>query len=424
MLINGLTNIISFKQLKPAHWALIFAAFIIIHIPSVLNYHGENLYSSMARSFLEGRLSIPPETIPEAPGTDAKMDGDMITYHGKYYSAYPPAPALLLLPFIAIFGHVNPILIAVLLTCLNIYLLYSIFNKLKIKEWLIPWLIYGFIFGTGYWFVLLTSHHMYGFAQVVSLTLVFLFLNELFGRNRAGLLGLFLGISFLCRQFTIILFVFGMGYLIHCYLTGADKKSRKIFWRKAAVFGGILGCSVLVALWYNDARFGNPLDTGYSYMNYIGIYKYRVGEYGVFSIHYVLINIYNYLLRGFDIEFTGNGLMQIKGMDLFGSAFLMASPFLVAAFKTGWHKWLRISSWVTIGMIFTGLLFYHSNGREQVNTSRYALDFLPIMLILAGFGADKLPKWLFKAMVIYAILINILAYAIHFKFHTLQKYEI
>jgi hypothetical protein len=114
----------------------------------------------------------------------------------------------------------------------------------------------------------------------------------------------------------------------------------------------------------------------------------------------------------------GKGLMQIKDVNPFGTALFIASPFLLAAFKSGWNKFLRIFAWVTIGIIFTGLLFYHNNGKDQVNASRFTLDFLPLMMILVSLGAKNIPDWLFKGMVCYAIVLNIIAFAVHIIFHT------
>jgi hypothetical protein len=51
---------------------------------------------------------------------------------------------------------------------------------------------------------------------------------------------------------------------------------------------------------------------------------------------------------------------------------------------------------------------------EQVNTSRFTLDFLPLLFVLTALGASSIPKWLFKGMVVYAVLLNILSFAIHF----------
>ncbi len=416
-------RILSFRRLTSFNWILIFTIFFVIHIPAIRNGSNDtNLYVNLAGSIIKGNLSLPENELAFVKGTRIKDIGDLISYHGKYYLPYPPAPAILLIPFVLLGDwKINCVLIAVILSCLNIFLLYTLFHKLRIKEANIPWLIYGFIFGTSYWFVLVTSHHVYGFAEIVSVTCILLFLNELLGKKRSLLMGLFLGIAFLSRQFTIFLGLFALGYFIYYYLILQESRDNRLFWKKNILFFSSLGGSILIYCLYNYARFGDPLDPGYSYINFIEALKERVDQYGVFSVHYVLYNLYNYLLKGFNIEFTGNGLLHIQDMDLFGSALLIASPFLVAAFKSGWHRFLRIFAWVTIGIIFTGLLFYHNNGKDQVNASRFTLDFLPLMYILTGLGAENIPPWLFKSMVIFAIGINVIAFTIHLKYHTLHE---
>ena len=420
MIIRELIRTISFKRLKPVHWAFILAAFIIAHIPAIMNDHGDtDDYVTLAHSLVKGKLYLSTDDIPYLKGTKIIDTGDLIHYQGKYYLPYPPAPALLFIPFVLAGSNtVNSVLIAVILSCLNIFLLYSLFIKLRIQDTRIPWLIYAFFFGTSYWFVLLSSHHVYGFAEVVSVTSILLLLNELFGKKRSLLMGLFLGIAFLSRQFTAFFSIFVLGYLVYQYLIFPPQQDRKLFWKKAALFTGSFGCSILIYFLYNYARFGNPFDTGYSHIVFFTVLKDRIDQYGVFSSHYVVYNLYNYLIKGFNIEFTGKGLLHIKDMDLFGTSLLAASPFLVASLKTGWNRYLRTLAWITIGIIFTGLLFYHNNGKDQVNASRFTLDFLPLMLILTGLGSKNIPSWLFKGMICYAIVLNIIAIGIHFLYHT------
>lgn len=419
-MFKRLINIFSFRQLKPVHWLFIFAAFIIIHVPAIMHDKGNtNSYVLLAKSLLHGQTTLSTTDMPYVDGTKVLNTGDLILYQDKYYLPYPPAPALLIIPSLLIGGgKVNSILIAVLLSCLNIFILYSLFKKLEIQDKYLPWLIYGFFLGTSYWFVVLSSHYAYEFAEVVSVTGILLLLNELLGKKRALLMGLFLSIAFLSRQFTIIISLFVIGYFIYYYRILNDDHPRKIVWRKSALFLIAAFCGVLIYCLYNCARFDNPFDTGYSHIVFLGVLKERVDQYGVFSIHYVLYNLYNYLFRGFHIIMQGKGLMQIKDVNPFGTALFIASPFLLAAFKSGWNKFLRIFAWVTIGIIFTGLLFYHNNGKDQVNASRFTLDFLPLMMILVSLGAKNIPDWLFKGMVCYAIVLNIIAFAVHFIFHT------
>jgi len=153
MFVKNLLKPFSFQQLKPVHWLLLLSAFFILHIPAILNdHHNTNAYVLLAHSLLKGNLTLP----------QTGDYGDMIFFQGNYYLPYPPFPALVIIPFMLIMGPaaVNSVLICVLLSCLNIYLLYGILKRLEITGSTIPWLIYGFFFGTSYWYVLFSSHHV------------------------------------------------------------------------------------------------------------------------------------------------------------------------------------------------------------------------------------------------------------------------
>jgi hypothetical protein len=407
--------------MKPLQWGILFCIFFAINIPAIMNDKGDsNAYVMLAKSLCRGTVSLSPGDMHDLKGTEIIDNGDLTFYQGKYYLPYPPAPALLIVPFLLIHpGFVNSVLICVLLGFLNIFLLYSILKKLSVGNENIPWLMYAFFFGTCYWSVMLTASHVYGFAEIVSETGILLLLNELFGKKRAFLLGLFLGMSFLSRQLTVILALFVVGYFIHLYLLSPQIQNKRLFLRKLGFFSLSLGISVCIYLIYNYIRFRNPLDTGYGNILFAGILKDRVDHYGVFSIHYVLYNLYSYLIKGFNIEFGGLGMLQIKDMDPFGTSLLMASPFVIAAFKTGWDKTLRYFAWITISIIFISMLFYHNNGKDQINASRFTLDFLPLLFVMVAAGAKNIPGWIFKGMVCYSIMLNIIALGIHGYYHSL-----
>ena len=147
---------------------------------------------------------------------------------------------------------------------------------------------------------------------------------------------------------------------------------------------------------------------------YIGVLGERVNEYGVFSVKYFLFNLYSVLIKGFNIEFDGKTYLNIRDMDLWGTSLLAASPFLIASVKAKWPKILKVSAWVTIILILTGQLFYHNNGFHQINTSRFTLDFLPLLIVLTALGAKHIPRWLFKGMIGYAIILNVISFLIHY----------
>jgi len=420
MVLRGFKDAIAFKNPGRGQWIIVLSVFFLINLPAVIKDNGHsNAYVLLAKSFCRGTLSLSTKDMADIKGTSIKDNGDLTYFDEKYYLPYPPAPAVIIIPFLFVnYSFVNSVLICVLLSCLNIILLFKILSKLDIKYPDKAWLMYAFFFGTCYWSVLETASHVYGFAEIVSVTSIFLMLNELFGKARGSLVGFFLGLAFLSRQFTIVLSVFVLGFYINQYLI-SDRIDKFQFLRKKVLyFCAALGACVMLYLLYNYLRFKDPLQTGYKYILFGGILKYRVEQFGVFSPHYFFYNLYNYLIKGFNIYFTGPGLMKIQDVDPFGTGLLIASPFLVAAFKTNCGKVFKIFAWIAIALIFTGMLFYHNNGKDQINSSRFTLDFLPILFILMAFGIRSVPPWLMKGMIVYAIVLNVIAFSIHGLYHS------
>jgi hypothetical protein len=193
-----------------------------------------------------------------------------------------------------------------------------------------------------------------------------------------------------------------------------NKSSREQFSAKQ-VIGLLVPVGFFVALYllYNYVRYGNPLDSGYSHIIFIGVLSERVQQYGVFSYHYLLFNLYSTLIKGFNIQFQGNTHLNIRDMDLWGTSLLAASPFVVASLKAAWPRLLKFFAWATVLIILIGQCFYHNNGYEQVNTSRFTLDFLPLLIVLTALGLHRIPLWLVRGMITYAVALNIISFIIH-----------
>ncbi|HEY6954786.1 MAG TPA: hypothetical protein VI385_06050 [Flavisolibacter sp.] len=386
-------------------WVIYFTAFIIIQVPAIINFYfndgTHNAYIQMADALLHGNLYLP----------DASNIGDLASFHGKVYLPYPPLPALILMPFVLLFGaaHVNTVAVATIMACVSLYLVYNILTRLKIEKDYIIWIIAAVFFGTGFWYALFTSHHVYAFAHITSFMFQLMIINELLGKKRWWLVGFLIGCTFLTRQFTIVYVLFAAGYM---YYTARTERRGFSIKNVLALLTPVGLCAGLY-LFYNYLRFGNPLDSGYQHINFIGVLKERVDHYGVFSVKYFLFNLYSTLIKGFNIEFQGNTYLNIKDMDLWGTSLLAASPFFIASVKAEWPKTLRVAAWATIIVILIGQLFYHNNGFEQVNSSRFTLDFLPLLIILMALGISKIPMWLVKAMVSYGVLLNVVSFIIH-----------
>lgn len=405
-ILGRIERLSRFESPSVSDWVIYFSVFIIIQFPAIYNFyhnHGaDNPYILFADALLKGHLTLPSTVNPS----------DLVFFNNHFYLPYPPLPSVLLLPFVALFGaaHVNTVAIATIMACISLYLMYAILFRLQIAKEYIGWTMAGVFFGTGYWFAVITSHHVYAFAQITAFLFALLVLNELLGRKRWWLVGMYIGYAFLSRQLTIFYILFALGFMYYDY--NRDKQS--VTFRNFLALCSATGIFVLIYMVYNFVRFGNPLDTGYDHIVYIGILKDRVEQYGVFSWRYVLFNLYSVLIKGFNIEFDGNTYLNIRDMDLWGTSLLSASPFLIASVKASWPKILKIFAWLTIVAILIGQLFYHNNGYHQINAMRFALDFLPIIVVLMALGSKFVPGWLFKSLVAYSIVLNLVSFIIHF----------
>ena len=404
-MLQRIRKLYRFESPSLNDWIIYFTCFIILQIPAIINFYynngTNNPYTLFSQSLLNGNLTLP----------EMQSYGDMIYYQGQYYLPYPPLPSLILLPFVALFGaaQVNTVAIATVMACISLYLIFKIFSRLQIAQDYINWMILAIIFGTGYWYALFTSHHVYAFAHITSFLFQFLLIYEILGKRRWWLVGIYIGCTFLTRQFTLFYILFAVGYMFYLH----ENRIEKIRAKQVLSLFFTTGFFVGLYLAYNYARFGDVFNTGYEHIIFIGALKERVNEYGVFNIKYFLYNLYCFFIKGFNIEFEGKTHLQIKDMDLWGTSLLSASPFLVASLKAQWPKILKLSAWLTVFLILCGQLFYHNNGYHQVNTSRFSLDFLPLLIVLTALGVHAVPKWLLKGMIVYAVLLNLISFIIH-----------
>jgi 4-amino-4-deoxy-L-arabinose transferase-like glycosyltransferase len=393
-----LTEILHFENLNWRHWLFIFIVYFIVHIPVIeKNQYDSNLAIYQAEAFLNLKLEI------------SKYFWDASVFEGKSYVSFPPFPAIVMIPFVALFGsHVNSLLVSILITCLSMFLFEQLLSKVMGNEPSKKWIFLGFFFGSGYWACLLTSHHINGFAHVVCTAMLFLLLYELNGKQRSWLVGLYFGLAFLTRQMTIF---YSLIILYYLFSSKTDKRAGFI----NLIYVAFSFSSVCIPyLLFNYFRFHNFLDTGYQYLQYQSTtIHHRVEKFGLFSLNYFPSNFYHMFLKGHNLIFKGKDLLSVGGVDQFGTSLLTASPFVICSVKAIEQRSFRLHFWLTITLILIGVLLYHNNGWMQVNTQRFSLDFLPALIILVALGSKSIPYWLLRAFVIFSIGLNCFSFIIH-----------
>ena len=171
---------------------VVAAAIVLIAVLGTVGYHavtnsaGElNLYVHQANAFLHGQLSLP-----------TNVGGDVSFFDGRYFVPFPPFPAVLLMPFVAIFGpvHTNVVAVAVGLTILSVWFMIRILRSFELPRHTIVYAIAAFFLGTGYWSAVMISHGVHYFAQVVAITALLGAIAESLRKQRPWVVMLFWGV--------------------------------------------------------------------------------------------------------------------------------------------------------------------------------------------------------------------------------------
>lgn len=382
-----------------------FVGLVISVGQAVLADNGDlNLHVQQAASLIHGHLDV------EKPVSDVAL------YDGRYYSVFPPFPAILMIPFVLIFGIAGAkgTVLAILLTAVGAWALFRSLGLLGIHTSTAVWLAAGFFLGTGYWFTLTGSSTVWMLGQTVAVnctlvSLCFLLRGGATSTASLALAGLFLGLAFTSRQVTIYVVIFALAYL---WFVIAQRNPGR-FARYAAVFLTPMSACVGLYLAFNFLRFGNPLETGYQYLvlgdSWGGV---RVQTHGLFSPHYLPFNLSSMFLSGLQLNFDGSALTTPGSISPWGTSLLFASPFLLTAFYARGDKRVIAAAWIAVVLSLVHMLMYFNNGFVQVNTNRFTLDFIPLLMILCGLGIRTAPPILWKAGIVWAISLNVLAFPI------------
>src|SRR5258708_1583845 len=241
--MSAMKESIQREQLLEYAWLIVPILLLVSMSGTILKRNRlSNLYTFQAQAFLHGRLDV--------EGDLNQLPGELVVHDTKLYVAFPPFPAIILLPFVAAFGgeNVKVTLIAGVLGLISCYLLYKILKRLGMDALSILWIMAAFALGTAYWQTLRASWGVWTFAQIVSVCCLLAALNEVLRDGSPPLAGLFLGLAFLSRQLSIYAAIFMVAVLWE--RAGAEKRLVRIFALLAT-----FGICVLVYVLFNYLRF-------------------------------------------------------------------------------------------------------------------------------------------------------------------------
>jgi len=345
-------------------------------------------YNYLADAFLHGQFSL--RLLPE-------YTLDLSMYNERYYLNMAPLPAILLMPFIAIFGvSFNDVLFTALASGLCVGFFAQLLRKAGRVEFIHitknqrALLVFFLAFGT----VLLTQASkgkVWQTAQVVGFAftiLAFLASFTFTGKKAWFFTGLALACSMLSRVPSVFVGIFLVIYLV--------RRDQSWSWKRVIQNFFLAGMPILLGLgfflFYNYARFGNMLETGLSFHTMSPFFSEQFGKYGASSIHYLPINLY-YEFIYYPFPLTQESMMG-------GSLFLL-SPLFVAIFpaitrsKPRWEIWGLLSS-ILVAEI--PIMLHMSTGWITFGP-RYTLDFTVPLMLLTAKGIEKWKTWIIVLLV-------------------------
>ena len=338
-------------------------------------------YVFLASSFLQGRTNL-----VDLP----KSTYDLIAFEDKWYVPGGITPALLLIPFVIVFGTTfSDVLFGVLIGALNVAMMYSLLTRLVEKPSTRLWLIFLFAFGTAHWWLASVGAVWFN-AQLVALLFMILYARDAI-QNKPWLAGLWLGLAFLSRPPTL----FSAGFYL-LFVLSRERAIQPVL-KKLVPFGAMLIGSVAIMLAYNQLRFGNPLDFGYEYVVGSNALITTYARSGGFNIQYMPCNIYVSLLGTPNIDLPLlPGVNEVcsylepvrhdfgklsKFFNPLGMSIFLTTPALLLIFRARLRDELVLPSWAGMIGILLPLWMYHTPGWVQFGY-RYITDFMVFLFIL------------------------------------------
>lgn len=378
--------------------AVILFAGMIMHM--LTEAPETNSYGLMANAFLHGRMDVLN-----------CFDSDCVTFNDKVYVIFPPVPAVVAMPFVAMFGTGFHAFASIGFACFiaTLTLWWRIFERLGVEPETIVWLLLALAFGSPLYYVSIRADRVWFFAQSINFLLLTLALFEVLRGGRLLLAGIYVGLAFLSRQMTILLAPF-----LFVLALREDEKLisfRAPYIKRAFSFGLPILAAVAVYLIYNQMRFGDPMETGYRYiakpaLDHWSLINERLVNHGLFSKDYLLFNSLYLFVQGFHLEFGGPSMLAPVGLDQMGTSLLAASPFVLLVAFMPFNRRTIVGGLCAI-LILGVTLFYHGNGYSQYNVQRFVLDWAPVLFFLLALSVQKNMRPAFAVLTTYAIGLNV-----------------
>lgn len=368
----------------PAAVTIGVAGFILTFIVAHGRSTPYNNYVLFADSLLHGHLWI------DWPGPYI----DAVLFEGQRFIVNDPVPAILLLPFVAVFGlATNQTLLACVLAGVATGASWSLFRRLGVPVNTSLWLSAFALAGTDLlWCSMLGD--VWFVAQSAAVAFTLLALAELAGPRRAWLVAFWFALA-IGSRFTVIMALPVVTYWIAYGFTVPER-------RLPALRSAALTLLPFGALWvaYNLARWHVPWDSGHT----IFYHEDAIGSLNgsPFSLGNIPMQLWSFFVQLPTFGAVYPYVVPGQG----GTALTWTSPALIIAFFARAPRALVISSWVAIVLVAAPSFLYYVNGFAQFGM-RHALDFEPFMFVLMALAVRERLPFPAKAAIVWSVAMGL-----------------
>jgi hypothetical protein len=351
-----------------------------------------------ADAFLHGQLAL---TVPQPPNLN-----DWVLQGGRWYVSFPPFPAVLMMPFVAVWGlSFNDVAFTLFFSAANVALFYRLLRR--VQEERAEWehaalaLVYGF--GTLAWSCGIRGEVWFT-AETIGVTLTLLYLHAALQARHPVLAGLAVGCAAITRTplaFSAIFFVFealGPDGPVEWANLCNPRRWRAALPRLMPYAAAILAVAIPMAA-MNYARFGSLSEFGHSHL-YANRVNAQIQRFGLFHYAFLERNLHDAFTRLPVIQFHPLKIgFNGEGMSLF-----VTTPLFLWLLWPRQRPRLHRALWLTVAVVALPGFFYQNSGYLQFGF-RFSLDYTPYLVLLLALGARPFTR-LFWTAALAGVVVN------------------
>lgn len=348
----------------------------------------------------------------------------------RWYVSFPPFPAVLLVPIVAMVGGVEfpDRLVWAIVAAFAPALLFMLLRRLsetgrsRLSTLENLGLTVLFALGTVYFFTAVQGTVWFA-AHAVACALLVLFVFFSIDAQHPFLAGLVLSACFMTRPTTALLALFfGLESLRAATRHEGQAEAydgqenqfevpwerklyrflRSVCWkqvlRKLAIFSIPVVIVAVIAMGINALRFDDPFEFGHSYLQIR--WRYRIEKWGLFNYHFLAKNL---AVFSSSLPWLSSEPPFLK-IGRHGLALWFTTPGLLFALFPKIRSGLYTTAALSIVPIALTNLCYQNSGWAQFGY-RFALDYLILVFVLIAVSRRTLRSG-FWALAVFAIIVN------------------